>query len=98
MTARPSPEALRLLGIHRSGPRAGAEDLILETSQGTMRARYHGAPSGAPAVLWVFGAGGGLGGPAGGLYERLAEQLIPDQITSLRLDYRHPGRLNSCVS
>jgi alpha-beta hydrolase superfamily lysophospholipase len=45
----------------------------------------------------VFGSGGGLGGPAGGLYERLGEQLRPDGVASLELDYRRPGRLPDCI-
>ncbi len=49
------------------------------------------------AVLWVFGAGGGLGGPAGGLYPRLAAHLAPLGIASLRLDYRRPAELLPCV-
>ena len=85
-----------LLGVRTSETRDGAEDLIFETSLGPNRARYHAAPASAPAILWVFGAGGGLGGPAGGLYERLASRFVP-QIASLQLDYRHPGDLASCV-
>jgi len=46
----------------------------------------------------VFGAGGGLGGPAGGLYTRLGEQLRPREVTSLELDYLCPGDLDPCVS
>jgi pimeloyl-ACP methyl ester carboxylesterase len=45
----------------------------------------------------VFGAGGGLGGPAGGVYVRLAEQFVSEGIASLRLDYRHPGDLINCI-
>jgi fermentation-respiration switch protein FrsA (DUF1100 family) len=90
-------EELKLLSVRSSGNRDGAEDLTFETNQGTNRARYHAAPGSASAVLWVFGAGGGLGGPAGGVYERLARRLTPNA-ASLQLDYRHPGRLASCVS
>lgn len=53
--------------------------------------------SGDTAILWVFGSGGGLGGPAGGVYDRLAEVLRPEGISSLELDYRRPGRLADCV-
>ena len=86
-----------MLGIQSSDERDGAEDLLFETNQGTNRARYHAAVESAAAVLWVFGAGGGLGGPAGGVYERLARRLLPDT-ASLQLDYRHPGHLVSCVA
>jgi fermentation-respiration switch protein FrsA (DUF1100 family) len=45
----------------------------------------------------VFGSGGGLGGPAGGLYTRLGERLARQAVTSLELDYRRPGDLRNCV-
>ena len=73
------------------------EHVILETNRGAIECRFHPASSGEAAVVWVFGAGGGLGGPAGGLYRRLAEQLVPDGVASLRLDYRRPADLAECV-
>ncbi len=48
-------------------------------------------------MLWVGGAGGGLDGPAGGLYPRLAARLAERRVASLRLDYRHPNELIACV-
>lgn len=89
-------EALTLLGIRSSGNHDGAEDLTLETTQGANRARYHAGVKDATAALWIFGAGGGLGGPAGGIYERMARRLAPET-ASLQLDYRCPGKLDSCV-
>jgi fermentation-respiration switch protein FrsA (DUF1100 family) len=74
-----------------------ARVLDIETNAGTIRCRVHAAKNAMNGVVWVFGAGGGLGGPAGGLYTRLATQLEPEGITSLRLDYRHPGQLTPCV-
>jgi dienelactone hydrolase len=69
----------------------GARAFEIQTSAGVIRAMYHEAPFTDAAVLWVFGAGGGLNGPAEGLYTRLAKQLVADGIGSLRVDYRHPG-------
>ena len=60
-------------------------------------ARLHSAPDGDGAVLWVFGSGGGLGGPAGGIYTRLGAALLTRGVTSLELDYRRPGDLGSCL-
>ena len=71
--------------------------MALHTSAGTIRGRFHDAAGGDAAVLWVFGAGGGLGGPAGGLYPRLARQLVGDGVASLELDYRRAGDLTGCV-
>lgn len=79
------------------GPEDEATDLVkLVTSQGTLLGRLHPA-EGDAAVLWVCGAGGGLGGPAGGLYTRLGERLQPAGATSLELDYRRPGELMACI-
>jgi hypothetical protein len=71
--------------------------LQLATSLGNLRCRLHAAAAIGPAVVWVFGAGGGLGGPAGGVYERLAAHLLHEEVTSLQMDYRHPGQLDHCV-
>lgn len=73
-----------------------SELVRLVTSQGSLLGRLHPA-EGDAAILWVFGAGGGLGGPAGGLYTRLAQQLQPSGVASLELDYRRPGELRGCV-
>jgi hypothetical protein len=43
------------------------DDLMLDAKGGAIRCPlYAGASSG---IMWVFGGGGGLGGPAGGVYE-----------------------------
>ncbi len=73
-----------------------SERIELVTSRGTITCRVHPA-EGEKAVLWVFGAGGGLGGPSGGVYTRLGGQLQPSRVTSLELDYRRPGDLEECV-
>jgi alpha-beta hydrolase superfamily lysophospholipase len=88
--------SITLMGVEElaSGP---TEDLFLQTDRGPIRARFHEAGEGDAAVLWVFGAGGGLGGPAGGLYPRLAEQLLERDIASVELAYRRPGDLVECM-
>ena len=73
------------------------ESVRLVTSRGTIACRYHPADGGDAAVLWVFGAGGGLGGPAGGIYTRLGTRLTARGTASLELAYRQPGRLTECV-
>ena len=70
--------------------------VTLEVTGGRIVCRLHRA-EGDTAVLYVFGAGGGLGGPAGGMYERMAGRLQPLGVTSLQLDYRRPGRLDDCI-
>ncbi len=61
-----------------------------------LRCEQFGEPAGQ-AIIWVFGAGGGFGGPAGGVYTRLGEQLAPAGLGSLCVAYRHPGHLAPCV-
>jgi hypothetical protein len=64
-------EPLQLLGVEREPEGEGQERLRLLTDGGDIDCRLHATTGGDAAVLWVFGAGGGLGGPAGGLYTRL---------------------------
>ncbi|WP_019586111.1 alpha/beta hydrolase [Deinococcus apachensis] len=88
-----------LLGAEQTGQEEGARAITLRTSRGDIDTRLHEPPEGpgGAGIVWVFGAGGGLGGPAGGLYARLASRLAPGGITSLRLDYRRPNHLAECT-
>jgi alpha/beta superfamily hydrolase len=88
---------LALRSVERQDEAPGQQRLRLVTEAGAIDCRLQAAETGDAAVLWVFGAGGGLGGPAGGLYTRLGQRLRPRGITSLELAYRHPGRLQDCV-
>lgn len=88
---------LELQSVETGRLEDGAETLVLHTDGGPIDCRFHPAETGDAAVLWVFGAGGGLGGPAGGLYTRLATRLAPTGVASLRLDYRRPAALIPCV-
>ncbi|TGD78826.1 alpha/beta hydrolase family protein [Hymenobacter wooponensis] len=75
----------------------GVEELTMRTNAGLITARLHAVAPGAAAVVWVGGAGGGLDGPAWGMYPRLAGQLAALGIASLRLHYRQPNFLEECV-
>lgn len=91
-----SSSTITLLGVEPASDATGRLRLI--TDAGTIYARFHPAAAGEAAVLWVFGDGGGLGGPAGGVYARLGAQLAPRGVASLELDYRRPGSLPECVA
>src|SRR5919202_1585364 len=92
-----SPQPIVTLeDVFRSPEDDASERLQLMTSHGSLAGRLHPA-EGEQAIQWVFGAGGGLGGPAGGLYTRLGRQLQSSGVTSLELDYRRPGYLQDCV-
>ena len=71
--------------------------LLFRTNRGEIPAIIHRAPSSEQAVIWVCGARGGFGGPASGMYARLAERFLNKGITSLRLNYRQPNVLPECV-
>ncbi|WP_078011505.1 alpha/beta hydrolase [Hymenobacter sp. CRA2] len=97
MPATPERVEFVLESVTHHGFADEVEELTLHTNAGDLPARLHAAPPGAPAVVWVGGAGGGLDGPAWGMYPRLATQLAAVGIASLRLHYRHPNELEDCV-
>ncbi len=69
--------------------------LEVVTVQGVIPCIRHGGLGDGEAALAVFvgGALGGLSGPAGGLYQRVAERT-----GGIRLHYRRPGDLDACVA
>jgi hypothetical protein len=89
-------DLLELAAVESVPEREGVDRVALITNVGDIEGRLQPA-EGERAVLWVFGSGGGLGGPAGGLYTRLGERLARVGVTSLELDYRRPGDLEDCV-
>ena len=70
---------------------------LITTNRGNIFSLFHPTQTMDAAVVWVWGAGGGVTGPAGGMYVRLAEKLAAEGIASLRLDYRLPNDLYECV-
>ena len=93
---------LEFRGATRGAEERGVVALKLQTDRGDIDARYHPAGAGTAAakelgVVWVGGAGGGLDGPARGLYPAASEQLQQRGIASLRLHYRRPNELRDCV-
>src|SRR5512132_533034 len=88
---------LDLLDVKDTPEPDGSRRVELVTDNGKIGCRYHPAETGDRAIVWVFGAGGGWGGPAGGMYPRLAKQLVPEGVTSLEVAYRYPGMLQHCV-
>ncbi|UOQ78058.1 alpha/beta hydrolase [Hymenobacter sp. 5516J-16] len=95
--AQQQPQEYELEVVTLDRYAAGVEELTLHTNAGPITARLHPATPGAAVVVWVGGSGGGLDGPAGGMYPRLAGQLAERGIASLRLHYRQPNYLEDCV-
>lgn len=75
----------------------GGEPLLLHTTRGDIRAAYHEGFAARAGIVWVWGANGGLEGPASGVYRRLAEHFAPAGISSIRVDYRDPRNLPESV-
>lgn len=73
------------------------DGIVLRTTRGDIAAIQHAAADSSRAIVWVCGARGGFGGPAGGLYAELAQEMAGNGITSLRLDYRQPNILQECA-
>ncbi|HTE19114.1 MAG TPA: alpha/beta hydrolase [Armatimonadota bacterium] len=75
----------------------GVREVALQTNRGDVAARYHPAPDSLIGVVWVGGAGGGLDGPAHGLYPEACRRLQGSGVAGLRLHYRLPNHLENCV-
>lgn len=70
---------------------------MLHTTRGDIRAAFHQSPTPHAGIVWVWGANGGLEGPAEGIYGRLADHLAGEGISSIRVDYRQPRNLMESV-
>ena len=84
MTRGDARSDLNLRGVERRDEAEGQERLRLLTDAGAVECRWHPAPAGDAAVLWVFGAGGGLGGPAGGHCQLARSRSVFDRAAVLR--------------
>ena len=71
--------------------------VLISTDRGDIRAILHEAQIGTrKGIVWVWGVRGGFDGPADSVYRSMADEL-KDEITSLRVDYRHPTEFDECV-
>lgn len=71
--------------------------LEIYTLQGLLTLLWHGDPRAEHVVVMGGGGMGGLLGPAGGLYHDLGQQLATQGIGTIRVGYRRPNDLTSCV-
>ena len=100
--AGPSPandEQIQVQGYlgFRAPEGHSGQGTLITTNRGNIFSLFHPTLAMEAAIVWVWGAGGGVTGPAGGIYVRLAEKLAAEGIASLRLDYRLPNDLYECV-
>src|SRR5207245_2877096 len=87
--------AIRQVAVHQNDD--GTYLVILRTTRGDIPCLMHACEGGTAAVVYLSGASGGVDGPAGGIYGRLAVDLVSCGITSLRLDYREPNNFEECL-
>jgi alpha/beta superfamily hydrolase len=60
----------------------------IESPRGPIQGRFHHRPNNTVGIIWVGGFDGGFDGPADAIFPDLAEDLLPQGMSSLRLDYR----------
>ncbi|MBM3140097.1 MAG: alpha/beta hydrolase [Chloroflexi bacterium] len=96
----PSPEELTLSikGVRaRAGEEQGELEVQLDTSRGAITVFLHPCEGQTGCAVFLGGAGGGVKGPANGVYVRLASELVADGVSSVRVQYRQPGEFEECV-
>ncbi|MGQ0844605.1 MAG: alpha/beta hydrolase [Sporichthyaceae bacterium] len=79
----------------RTGPTSRHSEVLAWS--GRLGLLWTGTPGADRVVVACGGALGGVLGPAGGLYYDLGNALEPHGIGTVRVDYRRPGNLASCV-
>ena len=88
---------LRVLASQEVEIGPGVRHLEVYTRSGLLSVVWHGDPGARAAVLMGGGAMGGTLGPAGGIYHDLGTTFAARGIGTLRVGYRMPGHLESCV-
>lgn len=97
MEARTPLEKLRVLAHQQVDVAPGLSHHELFSLGGLLSILWHGDPASTGVVVAVGGAMGGLLGPSGGLYHRLGGALAERDVQTLRVAYRQPNDLASCV-
>lgn len=90
-------ELLGLIAMQEAEEAAGLHHLELLTRTGLLTILWHGDRSEDAVVITCGGASGSLIGPARGLYPHLGATLPSQGIGVLRVGYRRPNDLESCV-
>jgi pimeloyl-ACP methyl ester carboxylesterase len=68
----------------------GFQPVTLSTERGEVETRFYEAHGAKAGLVLAGGVGGGFDTPAQGLYPRLAVELLPHGVSSLRVRYRNP--------
>ena len=87
-----------MLAIQEADIAPGVRHVEIYTMGGLLTLLWHGDPTWERGVITGGGAAGSLLGPADGLYHDLGVGLAADHgIQVLRVGYRRPNHLESCV-
>lgn len=97
MKTEKTNHGLRLVSVNRNPRTEVGEKIFVKTDNGTISCLYHPSEEGNEAIIFAGDSEGKWFGAAGGSYGRWSEQFLKEQISSLRLDYRNPEDLVSCV-
>ena len=90
---------LSIKGVRASaGDIPGEMKVELNTTRGEIVTHLRPCEGKTGCVIFLGGAAGGVRGPANGVYERIAEELVAVGVTSLRVEYREPGEFEECVA
>lgn len=87
---------MKVTGVRTEDLGQSQKRLFITTDDGEIECIFHTAGSNK-GIIWLCGALGGFDGPSFGIFRILAEQMVVDGISSLRLHYRYPGEFDKCV-
>jgi pimeloyl-ACP methyl ester carboxylesterase len=90
-------DRLRALAVQDVEVTPGLRHVEIYTREGLLTLLWHGPSAAAEVVLMCGGAMGGLLGPARGLYHDLGCALAERGMGAIRVGYRRPNHLESCV-
>jgi alpha/beta superfamily hydrolase len=94
----PEDLTLSIKGVRaRSSETPGELEVALDTNRGEITLYLHPCEGKTGCAVFLGGAGGGVKGPANGIYQRLGQELVADGVTSVRVQYREPGEFEECV-
>lgn len=91
------PKAPLIREVRRGRKANGYEPVVLITGRGEIAYRYYPVSGAYIGAIWVGSVGGNWDTPAKDLYPKLCEQLINDDIASLRVRFRYPTVLGEAV-
>ena len=94
--ARPL-DLLEALDVTEVEAGAGVTHVEITTAVGLLGLLCHGRPEGGRALVTCPGVFGGFLGPGRGLFQDVARTLAMLDVYTVRVDYRLPGDLASCV-